>query len=372
MAVRFRKGRASPWQAYWNNPITGKRECANFLTEQEARKHDSLVKHRIKFERESFQQEDKDTSPDIFTLQFVYLEYLKCKQFSKILLKNHLLNMKKILERLGEKDVREISKQDIMLCIKQDLATSVKPITVRCRYSHLRTILRFGMERGFLDAVDFPKLPPANYLKLMPPTPQEITALLAMAPQHLQRIIIVGSQCGVRVGRSELFRLKWADMDFQRAVLRVHGSRKNKDAPWREVPVNEHLLVIMQAWYELDMQNGKPEYIISFRGKPVSFPYGTWKQTLRRAGITRRIRLYDLRHAFATEAIAGGADIGTVASIMGHANPTMILRHYQYVLDTQKRAAVEALPELHYVPNAVCPKHYPAKNGNHNGALPAQ
>ena len=39
MAIRERKGRASPWQCYWNNPITGKRECANFATRLEAEKN---------------------------------------------------------------------------------------------------------------------------------------------------------------------------------------------------------------------------------------------------------------------------------------------------------------------------------------------
>ena len=58
----------------------------------------------------------------------------------------------------------------------------------------------------------------------------------------------------------------------------------------------------------------------------------------------------------ATELIAGGVDIGTVAKLMGHSSPTMLLHHYQYVMDEQKRAAVEALPNLQYVPKDMCPK----------------
>ncbi|WP_304736533.1 hypothetical protein [uncultured Desulfovibrio sp.] len=69
MAVRERKGRASPWQCYWNNPLTGKRECANFATRQEAEKHDSLIKHRIKFERESFQGEEKEEQESELSLR---------------------------------------------------------------------------------------------------------------------------------------------------------------------------------------------------------------------------------------------------------------------------------------------------------------
>ena len=87
MAIRERKGRASPWQTYWNNPLTGKRECANFTTRQEAEKHDSLIKHRIKFDRESFRQgeeeEEKEQSAQALTLEACYLEYLKEKKFTR-------------------------------------------------------------------------------------------------------------------------------------------------------------------------------------------------------------------------------------------------------------------------------------------------
>lgn len=91
------------------------------------------------------------------------------------------------------------------------------------------------------------------------------------------------------------------------------------------------------------------EYIIHFMGKPIESIRRGWKAALRRAGITRNIRPYDLRHAFATEAIAAGADIGTVAKLMGHASLTMILKHYQHVLNSQKIAAIEAIPEPKYV-----------------------
>ena len=40
----------------------------------------------------------------------------------------------------------------------------------------------------------------------------------------------------------------------------------------------------------------------------------------------RRIRTYDLRHVFATEASAAEADIRIVASLMGYSSPNMILQ----------------------------------------------
>lgn len=109
-------------------------------------------------------------------------------------------------------------------------------------------------------------------------------------------------------------------------------------------PVRLDLLRNMHEWYKADTACGI-EYIINYDGKPVASIKRAWAGALERAGITRRIRPYDLRHAFATEAIAAGKDIGTVAQIMGD-DPKMLLEHYQHVADPQKRAAVEALPEI--------------------------
>ena len=59
---------------------------------------------------------------------------------------------------------------------------------------------------------------------------------------------------------------------------------------------------------------------------------------------SQHIRPYDLRHAFATEAIRAGTDYGTVAQLMGHSSPVMVMRHYQHVRNDQKTAAIEPIP----------------------------
>lgn len=78
---------------------------------------------------------------------------------------------------------------------------------------------------------------------------------------------------------------------------------------------------------------------------------------LERAGINRHTHPYDQRHYFATEWIAAGVDIGTIAKLMGHYSPVMPLNHYQYAMARQKRGAVEALPEITHVPAPMCPKN---------------
>lgn len=356
MAIRERKGRASPWQVYWNNPLSGKRESANFATRQEAEKHDSLIKHRIRFDRESFRwgEEEQEPTQEV-TLESCYLAYLKEKQFSKKGLSWQMDAMRYPLQKIGLLPVTSITRQHLEQLKAEMLAMPVKSASTRGRLSVLRTVLRWCVAQGHMEPVEFPKLPPAHYEKFVPPTPAELEAIMAVAAPHIVRTVVLGAQCGVRVGPSELFTLTWDDVDLVRGVLRVHGAKKNPNAPWREVPIRESLLPLFQQWHEEDAKAGVP-YLINHNGRQVSKIKTAWLAALRRAGITRRIRPYDLRHAFATELIASGVDMGTVAKLMGHSSPTMLLHHYQYVMDGQKRAAVEALPDLAHVPNAMCPK----------------
>lgn len=359
MAIRERKGRASPWQCYWNNPITGKRECANFATRLEAEKYDSLIKHRIRFDRESFkkgEEEGQDTdAQEALTLEMCYLAYLKQKQFSRGSIAWQIGSMRYPLQKLGSLPVREITRMHLEELKTEMLAMPVKSASTRGRLSVLRTVLRWCTAQGFMDPLEFPKLPPAQYEKFIPPTPEELAAIMSAGSPHIVRVVVLGAQCGVRVGPSEMFRLTWQDVDLAQGLLRVHGAMKNRNAPWREVPIRAGLLPLFAQWQRADMEAGAT-HLVHYRGKPVMSIKQSWTHSLKRAGITRRIRPYDLRHAFATELIANGVDIGTVARLMGHSSPTMILTHYQYVMDVQKRAAVEALPDIFHVPDFMCPK----------------
>ncbi|MDE7371283.1 MAG: site-specific integrase, partial [Desulfovibrio sp.] len=212
MAIRERRGRASPWQVYWNNPITGRRESASFETRMEAEKHDSLIKHRLRFERESFREthEVGEQSAEEITLEAAYLLYLKEKQFSKKGLSWQMDAMRLPLRTIGTLPIRKIEQSHIRAVMEQMASANVKPVTVRARMSVLRTVLRWAAAMGLRESVTFPKLPAAHYERLVPPTVEELSNLLLVAPPHIARVIILGAKCGVRVGPSELFRLTWA------------------------------------------------------------------------------------------------------------------------------------------------------------------
>ncbi len=59
-----------------------------------------------------------------------------------------------------------------------------------------------------------------------------------------------------------------------------------------------------------------------------------------RAKIKGHFRLYDLRHTFATQTVASGADLPTLSSLLGRASILMTMR-YVHPAAEQKRAAIE-------------------------------
>ena len=67
--------------------------------------------------------------------------------------------------------------------------------------------------------------------------------------------------------------------------------------------------------------------------------YKRLKVLLKQAELPQ-IRFHDLRHTFATHAIAGGVDAKTLSGILGHTNASFTLDTYTHVTtDMQKSAA---------------------------------
>lgn len=358
MAIRFLKGKKSPYQVYWNNPFTGRRESACYSTEAEAKKNDALTRYQLKFERERFRPTEEDPSPrqQQHTLESAYYLYLKDRGFSIESLRRSTESMKQVLEIMGATPLECIDAALLSALKTQMLETGIKGTSYRRRMASLKAVLRWSEGAGLLPHVPrFPPMPRADYERHVPPTAEEICALLAAAPPHIQRVIILGTQLGMRVGPSEMFKLAWSDVDLSSRVVRVPAAKKNLNEPWRDVPIRESLMPVFSGWRKEDKKIGA-DVVVHYEGRRITNIKTAWSATLRRANITRKIWPYDLRHAFATEALAADVDAGTVAKIMGHTSTAMIFAHYQHVADAQKRRAVERLPDVQYVHTDMCTK----------------
>ena len=349
MAIRQRKGRKKPWEVYWNNPFTLKRESLYVETEEEAKKQDALKKFQLKYERDFFRREEAEAPQVEHTFESAYYLFLKDKRFSERSLERHLKNMKRSLAFLKDTPLSDIDNTKLKQLMSHFLSFGIRASTLKRCIGQVFSVIRWAYQNELLRELPrIPKLPHIEYEHFIPPTQQELALVFVHAPEHVRRVVILGSQMGMRVGPSELFGLMWSDVDLENKVIHLRAAQKNKAEPVRDIPIRQSLVEELKAWQEVDRAK-RVASIIHYGGKPVKCIHGAWHRTLLRAGIQRRIRPYDLRHAFVTEAIAAGVDIGTVGKLVGHANLTMILKHYQHVLSSQKRAAVEAIPEPQYV-----------------------
>lgn len=357
MAIRKRKGRASPYQVYWNNPFSGKRESASFLSLAEARKAESLTKHRLQYERESFRSEEGDCATGGTVREIIAL-YMTSKKMVGINLTNTLHHLKPVIAALGKREAAGLERRDLILFIGNQERAGIKTLTAHRRLSILRAALSWAVDAGFLhtNPLQGIKIPKGQPERIAPPTQQELSAMMAAAPNHMQRAILLAVSLGVRVGPTELLSLKWNDVDIERGVIRVWSAKKNLNRPYRDVPIRSDILSAMKIWRAEDTLL-RPETIIHFRGKPVKSLRSAWRTCKKEAGITRRLRPYDLRHAFATYALDAGADIKSVADTMGHGDISMVLKHYQHGKEETRRATVELLPPLpQYVPKICAQK----------------
>lgn len=364
MAIRKRKGsNGISYQVYWNNPYTGKREGKTFHTLAEARAFDSITKHRLEHQTTFFKPQELSRNGDERTIEDAVFLYLREKKFSEKDNATWITAIDQVLKHSGHIRIIDFTSDNYKQIQKDMLERprlhgigKISPAYVHGQLSKLRTVIRWAHECGMITTLPLMKLGAAQYARTVPPTPEETNKIISVSPPHLVRVIILGAALGLRVGGSELLSLTWDKIDMSLCVVRIDTSRKNPTSPWREVPIREDLLPLFIQWKNEDTREGLA-HLVTYKGHPVKSIKKSWATALKIAGITRRVRPYDLRHTFATQLLSAGADVGTVAELLGHSSPQMLFRHYQHVLTEQKRRAVESLPSF-----KMCQTDVPNKN----------
>ena len=349
MAIRVRKGRKKPYQVYWRNPITRKLESKSFSTRLEAEKLNALILYQLQFEPENVQKpETPQEADEPLTVERLLYLYLEDRNFTEANLARTLQSVKELLARYGKMSVDRVDKLLLIEMQRRCLATGNKGATVRRKMTVIKAMFNWAYRNGLIESLPlFPVAPTSVAARYMPPTPEEVAALYAVAPEHLKRVIILGFMFGMRVGPSEMLSLRWQHVDLRHGVIRVPNAKKGNTDAWREVPIRASLVPLIREWQEKDSAAGI-DHVVSYKGEPVTHIRYSWKCALKKAGIMRHLRPYDLRHGFATEAIAAGADYGTVAALMGHKSPMMVLKHYQHVKNAQKVSVMEQLPPIDF------------------------
>lgn len=152
--------------------------------------------------------------------------------------------------------------------------------------------------------------------------------------------------------RGEICGLRWEDFDEQNGKLKVRssvGRIKNGILPIGETKTETGMREILLPPSTVELlakrkENSVGDWIFPNFYKPEEplnpqSAYTHLKVLLKKAELPL-IRFHDLRHTFATHAIAGGVDAKTLSGILGHTNASFTLDTYTHVTtDMQKNAA---------------------------------
>ncbi len=264
-----------------------------------------------------------------------------------------------LLPAIGHRRAVRLQHADLDLYVERRRAhrtkrgSFVKDSTIRRELTDIKSILNWAVKRRppllAFNPVATYQAPESDNDVIIPPSPDEAAAIYQAAAEHLRRAITLSWYLGLRPGRVELLGMRWADVSLQVGVIRVRSA--NKGGPkFRDVPIHSGLRKHLEAWQKADRAATKKKDIerlpiIHYQGRQILKFQSSWEGALRRAKIKRRIRPYDLRHAFASRALEAGADVGAVSHAMG-SRPETIRAHYQHVTREMTRRTVELIPEL--------------------------
>ena len=132
--------------------------------------------------------------------------------------------------------------------------------------------------------------------------------------------------------RDEILTLRWDDVDFTAGELRL---RDSKTGPCPVVLTSAVETVLKN----IPRQPGNPWVIVGQRpGRRLMTLNSTWRRVRHMAGLGD-MRLHDLRHSYASRALAAGESLTMIGKLMNHAQMTTTARYAHLMAEAERGAA---------------------------------
>jgi integrase len=238
---------------------------------------------------------------------------------------------------LGTKEPNELTPLDVDR-LRIGLQNQGKRTTAGRGLELLRRTLNFGLKRGLTTTVPFKiQLPRLNNQTTEDLSPIQLQKLLkvldAEEDQMAANIMRLALFTGMR--RTEIFKLQWADIDFQRGFITLQDPKGGRN---QTIPLNDTARGIFESIYRDD------ENPFVFPGR-IKGEHLTDCKSLARiakaADLPKGFRpLHGLRHVFASMlASSGQVDMYTLQKLLTHKSPLMTQRYAHLKDETLKKAS---------------------------------
>ena len=291
-----------------------------------------LSRKEIRAARETEKQERENrwTLNRLFQLFVENKSHLKSLKDDKIRYRLHLKDI------LGEKEIEQISPFDVDR-IRINLLKTHKPATVKQVLVLLKRIINFGIGKNLCNGLNFKvEMPRVDNIKTEDLTTDQLNRLIeaidedenVQAAVYMKMVLLTGMR------RSELFRLKWDDIDFGRGFIHIRDPKGGSD---QIIPLNKSARKLLE-----NHPRTESEYVFPGRdGKQRTDIKRPVNRIKKRAGLPKDFRpLHGLRHVFASMlASSGQVDMYTLQKLLTHKSPLMTQRYAHLRDETLKRAS---------------------------------
>ncbi|MCX4398883.1 MULTISPECIES: tyrosine-type recombinase/integrase [unclassified Streptomyces] len=222
-------------------------------------------------------------------------------------------------------------------------------------FDTLKKILRDAHRRGGITDDPFQGVVPPEYIpnRVTIPTLEEIHALKEVGSTGLVVVIDLMSGCGHRNGEAYAASLEGMVADDVYRITEQIDGRTHQRAPLKHRKPGEFREAPMPATtresllrYAREVGADENGFLLRTQRSPY-WSHSTldhqWNAAKQRAGITRKLNPYSLRHFFASNCLSRGIPITDVAEWMGHSNINMTYRIYRHLMPASIGHAAKAL-----------------------------
>jgi integrase len=273
---------------------------------------------------------------------------------------------------IGRKVLSKIKPLDIQVVYSQMLESGLSARTVRFAHSILSSALKQAVKWQILpiNPATMVDLPQNHRQEMKALSPEEANRFLEAARQDKWFVIFsLAISTGMRP--EEYLGLQWKDIDFKKGTATIQRALvwKRKGGGWslqepktsksrRTIPlpssvVNE-LSVHRKKQLEERLRLGQAYQNIDFVfateiGTPLlpsNLTRRHFKPILKKAGLSEKIRIYDLRHTCATLLLSNGTSPKVIAERLGHSSIVLTLDTYSHVLPSMQRDAANELERM--------------------------
>ena len=189
-------------------------------------------------------------------------------------------------------------------------------------------------------------------------TTNEVQGLLANLRFRERTLVLLAVTTGLR--RSELFALKWKDVDFQgkqicvtRSIVQnVIGVCKTESSQ-KPVPAHDDLMKALREWRGQTPYQSSESWVFASPANQGRRPYLAQQimqrhilPIARKLGIAKRIGWHTFRHTYSTLLRSTGAELKIMQELLRHSTIRVTLDTYTQAVTTEKRNAQEAVVAL--------------------------